>query len=218
MRTLLLPGLSLLLAGCSAVIPPSETSPPPPGKLPALDARIAPATFDRELLARAIFHETNDVRAQLGLKPFRHLSKLNEAANLEAAVGKVYQPPSHTNPFPMIGTPMERVKFVDLDPGLVAENIALLSIYEVSPNIGAGVVMQDGKKRFVNPDTHEELRTATYRGFARAVVDAWMNSPGHRVNIINPGLTHLGCSVQPTVSLLGVDQLFCVQVFYTPRS
>ena len=214
----LLLGLALLLAGCVARVPPAEALAPAPGAQRALEARIEAATFDRELLAQAIFHETNRVRAQFGLKPFRYLPKLNEAANLEAAVGKVYQPPSHTNPFPMIGTPMERVKFVDLDPGLVAENIALLSIYDVAPSVGAGVAVREGTKHFVNADTHEELRPATYGGFARSVVDAWMNSPGHRVNIVHPGLTHMGCSVQPTLSLLGVDQLFCVQVFYTPRN
>ena len=43
-----------------------------------------------------------------------------------------------------------------------------------------------------------------------------MESPGHRANIVNPSLAYLGCSVQPSVSLIGVDQLFCVQVFFTP--
>ena len=185
---------------------------------PALDARIDVAGFDRELMALAIFHETNRVREELGLRRFKFLPKLNEAADLEAGVGKVYQPPSHTNPFPMIGTPMQRVKFVGLDPGLVAENIALLSIYDVGLNVGAGVTVRQGKRHFVNPETGDALRPATYRGFALVVVRGWMESPGHRVNIVHPGLLYLGCSVQPTVSILGVDQLFCVQVFFTPRS
>ncbi len=216
-RRLLIACLSCLFSGCTAVVPPE---PPVPELVnpEALAARIEVATFDRALLARAIFDETNRVRAQLGLKPFRTLPKLNEAADLEAAVGRVYQPPRHTNPFPMIGTPQQRVSYVGLNPGGVAENIALLSIYEIDTNIGAGVVIRDGRKRFVHPETLEELRTETYRGFAARVVDAWMHSPGHRVNIVHPGLTHLGCSVQPSVSLSGVDQVFCVQVFFTPRS
>lgn len=196
-----------------------ERDPPAP-ELPAgaaPDAVIDPAKFDRGLLALMIFHETNRVRRELGLAPFRWLPKLNEAADLEAGVGRVYQPPSHTNPFPMIGTPMERVKFAGLDPGYVAENIALLTIYDVPPRVGAGVVVRDGRKQFVNPNTRKELRPATYRGFAASVVQAWMESPGHRMNIVNPLLVHLGCSVQPSVSLLGVDQLFCVQVFFTRR-
>jgi uncharacterized protein YkwD len=206
------------LAGCSSIVPTADNPPPAIASEWALDARIEVATFDRTLLALAIFHETNRVRSQLGLTPFSYLPKLNEAADLEAAVGKVYQPPSHTNPFPMIGTPMQRVIHVGLDPGLVAENIALLSIYEVAIDVGAGVVLREGRRRVVNPQTLEELRPATYRGFATTLVRAWMNSPGHRVNIVNPELRYVGCSVQPSVSILGLDQLFCVQVFYTRRN
>ncbi|MBP7483045.1 MAG: CAP domain-containing protein [Lacunisphaera sp.] len=206
-----------MLTGCVRVVPPPAISLPAPDNPAVLEARMEAANFDRELLARAIFRETNRVRAQLGLKPFGYLPKLNEAADLEAAVGKVYQPPSHTNSFPMIGTPMQRVLYVGLDPGLVAENIALLPIYEVEVKLGAGVVMRDGKKHFVNPGTQEDLRLATYQGFAVQVVDAWMNSPGHRVNIVHTDLRYLGCSVLQTVSILGVDQLFCVQVFFTPK-
>jgi uncharacterized protein YkwD len=43
-----------------------------------------------------------------------------------------------------------------------------------------------------------------------------MESPGHRANLVKPTLLYLGCGVQPTVSLQGVDNLFCVQVFFTP--
>ena len=183
---------------------------------PEVNARIDIATFDRPLMATAIFHEANRVRGELGLPLFRHMPKLDDAADLEAGMGRVYQPPSHTNPFPMIGTPLERVKFVGLVPQLVAENIALLSIYDIDPNLGVGVVAYEGKKHFVNPDSEAELKPATYRGFAAEVVKAWMESPGHRMVLINPALLYLGCSVQPSVSVLGVDNLFCVQVFFTP--
>lgn len=188
----------------------------PPGE--ALDAQIDPGNFDRQRMAVAIFHETNRARRDLGLPPFRWLARLDEAAGLEAAVGKVYQPPSHTNPFPMIGTPLERVKYVGLDPQQVAENIALLTVYEVSPRVGAGFIMRGGRRIIVNPNTQEELRPSTYRQFAARAVQAWLDSPGHRENLVNPSLIYLGCSVQAGVSVLGIDQLFCVQVFFTPRS
>lgn len=187
-------------------------------QLPELDAMIAVDQFDRELLAEAIFHETNRVRGKFGLRPFRIFPKLDEVAALEASVGRVYQLPSHTNPFPLIGTPMERVKFVGLKPGQVAENIALLSIYDIEMNVGVGMTVREGRRQFVHPGTHEELRSATYRKVAVNVVRGWMNSPAHRANMVSPTLLYLGCSVQPTASMLGVEQLFCVQVFFTPGS
>jgi uncharacterized protein YkwD len=213
--------LAWTLTGCVAVAPPAEdvsagtALPAGFANAPALDRPIEVADFDRELMARAIFHETNQVRIEMGLPPFRRLPKLDEAADLEAAVGKVYQPPSHTNPFPMIGTPMERVEYVGLKAARVSENIALLSIYATEG--GVGTLMREGVRRFVHPETHAELSRATYRWFARNVVHGWMNSPGHRANIVHPGLLYLGCSAQPSLSLNGVDQLFCVQVFFTPR-
>ncbi len=185
---------------------------------PALDERINSAEFNRELMARAIFHETNRVREKLGLRPFEAFPKLDDAADLEAALGKVSQPPSHTNPFPMIGTPLQRVQYVGLKPRAVAENIALLTIYDIDPNIGVGSTVRDGRRQWVNSGTLAELKPATYRGFAAAVVEAWMESPDHRANLVNPALRYLGCSVQPTTSLMGVAGLFCVQVFFTPAN
>lgn len=184
---------------------------------PELDARIDVGRFDRALMAAAIFHETNRVREKLRLPVFRKLARLDEAADLEAAVGKFYQPPSHTNPFPSIGTSADRVRHVGLKYRRVAENIALLSIYEVEPDVGVGITTRAGRKRFVHPRTQAELKPATYRGFAATVVQGWMNSPGHRANLVEPTLAYLGCSVQPSVNLMDVDNLFCVQVFFTPE-
>ena len=215
MRRLLLL-LTLPLAGWGAESPAKPPPSDPFWQQTALDAVIAPAGFDRQLLAAAIFHETNRVRRELRLPPFQSWPKLDAAADLEANVGRVYRPPSHYNPFPQIGTPMERVKYVGLNPGAVAENIAALSIYDVDPALGVGLVNEGGRRRLVNPLTRAELTPATYRRFALLVVQAWMASPGHRANIVNPTLRCLACSVQPTISTNGVDNLFCVQVFFTP--
>jgi uncharacterized protein YkwD len=184
---------------------------------PALDAAIDPGKFDRPLLERAIFHETNRVRAALGLKAFLPEPLVDRAAELEAEVGRASQPPSHTNPFPLIGTPGERVKYVGLEAARVAENIALISIYDTGRARDVGIVVRDGRKHFVNPHTLEDLKPASYRLFAATVVQAWMDSPGHRANLVNPALTHLGCAVLPTVNINGVNNLFCVQVFFTPK-
>jgi uncharacterized protein YkwD len=208
--------LAVSLAAAATAPRWSDLSAPDFRRQPELDARIDVAAFDRGLMAAAIFHETNRVREKSGLSLFRRLPRLDEAAELEAAVGKVYQPPSHTNPFPLIGTPAARVKFVGLKARKVAENIALLSIYDVAAGIGVGVTEREGRKQAVHPRTLEELSPATYRGFAANVVQAWMDSPGHRANVVDPALAYLGCSVQPAVSFMGVDNLFCVQVFFTP--
>lgn len=45
------------------------------------------------------------------------------------------------------------------------------------------------------------------------VVTAWMNSSGHRANILNPALTHIGISVSRDSD----GRMYWVQVFGTPR-
>ena len=45
------------------------------------------------------------------------------------------------------------------------------------------------------------------------VMTAWMNSSGHRRNILNASLTHIGISVSPDSD----GRLYWVQVFATPR-
>lgn len=216
MRCLLIIGAAGILTGCVATRPPPSTAAvtvlTPPAREGALEARIDVAHLDRKLLAQAIFDETNRVRASIGLPAFHHLMKLDEAADLESAVGRVYRPPSHTNPFPPIGTPMARVQYVGLQAERVAENIALVPVYE---DAAVALVLRDGKLLPIHPATYEPAKLATYRGFAATVLDLWMNSPGHRANIMSPALHDLGCSVVPSVSMNGIDQMFCVQVFFT---
>lgn len=50
------------------------------------------------------------------------------------------------------------------------------------------------------------------QGSPAAVVDAWMNSSGHRANILNAGLTELGTGVAR-----GDGRPYYVQVFGRPR-
>ena len=45
----------------------------------------------------------------------------------------------------------------------------------------------------------------------QAVVDAWLASPGHRANLLDPTLTELGVAC-----LLDTDRMLCSQVFLGP--
>jgi uncharacterized protein YkwD len=184
---------------------------------PGLAAKIDPQALDKELLSAAIFHATNRVRAQFNLPEFAPLPKLNEAADIQAALGGVLIPPAHTNPFHAFATPLDRVRFVGLHPDRLAENIALLPAYDIDLSIDIGVQQVGGRKRFINPVTGEDLVHTTYAKFAETAVAAWMGSPGHRANILDPKLHYLGCSVKSVRSVYGADMIFGVQEFYTPE-
>lgn len=51
---------------------------------------------------------------------------------------------------------------------------------------------------------------------SRATVDAWLNSPGHRRNILNSDFTEIGIAVMPEREN-GQGDVFIVQLFGTPQ-
>jgi uncharacterized protein YkwD len=188
-------------------------------RLPAAQARIDSANFNRELMSAAIFHETNRTRRRLGLPTLTHVIQLDAAADLKATIGVVGTTLRHENPLPMTATPADRVTAVGLDFARVAENIARLSSYDLPDGTTAlGIRERGGQTEFYRLDTGRPPELQTYGGFAAVVVASWMESPGHRANITDTRLVSLGCSARPCRSLMSHhEQVYAVQVFYTPR-
>lgn len=187
-------------------------------RLPEVQAAIDFASFDQPLMVAAIFHETNRVRRQMGLVPFTHLSKLDEAADLKAAIGVMQGELSHQNPIPLTATPADRVRAVGLSYRQVAENLARLGILDLPAGLNqAGVRKRAGRDEYYQLDTKRTLEPRTYAGFATAVVQAWMDSPAHRANIVNPGFQSLGCGARTCRDLANRhEQIYATQVFFTP--
>jgi|WetSurMetagenome_2_1015567.scaffolds.fasta_scaffold342899_2 hypothetical protein len=46
------------------------------------------------------------------------------------------------------------------------------------------------------------------RYLAQKIMDGWMNSPGHRDNILTPGYTHLGVGVMAKNQAVNATQVF----------
>lgn len=188
-------------------------------RLPELRVQIETENFSPALMNAAIFHETNRVRGELGLPPFVHLPLLDAAADLKAMIGVSQSELTHENPLPHLATPAERVRTVGLDFREVAENIARLGVFDLpAGSTQVAVRQRDGRTEFLHPGTNRVVGHQTYAAFAEAVVRSWMNSPGHRANIINPRLTSLGCATRPCRSpVAGHAQIYAVQVFFAPR-
>jgi uncharacterized protein YkwD len=181
---------------------------------PARDELII-ATLDEPRLAREIFAETNRVRGRLGLPAFRADARLDGAAETQARIGHLQRPVSHTLPFPSIATPLDRVRAMGVAARLVSENLAVLSAFD-APH-GAQFYRLRGETELRDSVTGRVLRRHTYASFAAAIVEAWMNSPGHRANIVDPRLEALGCAVQGLAGRDSTESVFAVQVFATPQ-
>lgn len=182
-----------------------------------LNARIDLAVFDRSLLSAAIFHETNRQRRQLGLPLFRPLPQAVEAADLQANWNSVAARADHKNPIPGLESVMDRVRHTGLYPAKVAENLAMTPLYDVGDSTEIGIRHDGVRTIYVSPVTGEPLSVHTYASFATSVVLRWMNSPGHRANIVDPAHQYIGCSVRPTKGVSGADLLCSAQVFVTLR-
>lgn len=187
--------------------------------LPAVQARVDFAAFDAALMRAAIFHETNRVRRQLGLPAFRHVAALDEAADMKAGAGVLQSELTHDNPMPLTAHPANRVKAAGVDYQQVAENIARHGLLDLPHGqTQVGVWQRGGRNVFYHLDTKQPVELRSYAGFARSVVRAWMESPGHRANIVNPVYSALGCAARPCYSPIARhEQVYAVQVFLTPK-
>lgn len=127
--------------------------------------RITTTGYDADLLEAAIFYETNRQRALHGRPQFRYDYRLEVSAHNHSVDMVNYDFFSHESPVSGKRTMSDRYAEVGIPSCMSGENIALRSI------------------------------GSSYAETAEQLVDQWMNSPGHRANILNEGYTHLGCGV-----------------------
>jgi uncharacterized protein YkwD len=192
-RNFLPAALALLLA---ALPPGCALSPPPPD--PALLGQAVPlANPDRALLANAIFRETNRVRVVLGDQPLRASSELDSAADEQALHMTLMLRTEHSNPLPGEHTAAQRVTRTGFKAALVEENAIMFP---------------------ARPPAGSPQGAYSYSALAAAMVQAWLNSPGHRANLLNRRVTELGCAAWIARDARGEPMAFATQVFALPAS
>jgi len=217
-RISVLCALTLANAGWLSGNPHARMEPDKFTALPELTARIDPNQPDRALLGAAIFHETNRVRRELGLPVLRPNRRIDDAADLQAGMAAATGRYDHSNPIHGRESVADRAREAGLAEGVVAENVATTPLLEIDENTEVSIRDLEQKKVFLDPVTRKEFPPRTYGGFARTVVEQWMNSPRHRANIVSREYRALGCSVRFGRMPNGVDLLVSVQVFHAPLS
>jgi uncharacterized protein YkwD len=216
-----------VVASLAATRPELRVTPPAPAlthlraaefwALPDLRETIDVEAVNRPLLIAAIFHETNRRRVAEGLPAFLPIDRLNDAADLQATLIALRQEIGHENPLPRQGTVLLRVKETGLEPEFVAENVAMTPLLNPLNPRNLFMRIEDGREIFSAESGGPPVPMHTYASFAQAVVDQWMNSPGHRANILNRRLRCLGCAVRPGKNSALMDAIYAVQVFFTPH-
>ena len=117
--------------------------------------------IDYELLNAAIFYSTNIQRVKNRRTPFKHSSSLERAAQGHSEDMVRYDFFSHTSSVRGKRSMSDRLALLGIKNCYMGENIALRSI------------------------------SSSYWDLALSLLDQWMNSSGHRKNILNSNYQYL---------------------------
>ncbi len=160
---------------------------------PLFSQTIDFARIDYPRLNAAIFFVTNEARVKNGRKPLNFALELERSAYLHAKSMVEQNFFSHENPHEKERKSVEqRARLAGIKNPFVAENIAThfgikyeagTPVYPVDRNLGTFSYSGEGAL----------IPNHTYLSFAEGIVKQWLNSPGHRRNLLSKDALQLGC-------------------------
>ncbi len=157
---------------------------------PDPDRMIETESFEAGLLSALVFDLSNQERRRAGIGPFRRSEDLDRVAAGHSADMASRGYFSHTARRGLISREnlTDRLARGGVSYVRAAENIALF------PVVVSRTFAQRGRGPWA-PREEIGRQGTTYRRLAQDIVRGWMESPGHRRNLLDPALTHLGVGV-----------------------
>lgn len=159
--------------------------------LPQVQQPLKPQAIDYKLLHAAVFYATNRARQQHDRQPFKHSPALEMAATGHSQAMTQHNFFSHTSVVPGMESMSQRLNKAGIPAGYTAENIAQFSGLNYTAGKAVYTPATNGGYFSYTPKG-TPLRPRTYAEVGETVVQQWMDSPGHRQNILNPALNYLG--------------------------
>jgi len=161
--------------------------------LPEAHLEIEFESADDKLLTAAIFYLSNHAREQYGLRPFEFDPALQDMALYHTKAMAQFHFMGHYNEFnPKMRTPAKRAWAFDAN--FTSENVGRFLLYQLSDEQEYYAAYQNGQNLYFDAD-EQPIPIHTYWSFADAVVQAWLDSPSHRRNLLNPNYGTMGCAV-----------------------
>jgi uncharacterized protein YkwD len=170
----------------------------------SLDKTVDYSNPDTSILDAAIFHLTNVERKRIGLKALKFSKALYKSSMLHNAEMIRHGYLSHQNKRGMDF--FDRILQQDKSFRMGAENIATILPFKVGASVKYTYKKRNGKFEYHTLDG-KPLLLETYRTMATKLVANWMNSPGHKKNILNKELTHIGCSLIISANIYASSQI-----------
>lgn len=161
----------------------------------AYDATIDFRAIDYDRLAASCLLASNEARIANGAKAVSHHPKLELTSRKYAISMSRDQFFAHEHPSdPSQRTPEIRARKSKITNPFIAENLALIQGYPV-PNATPVFVREGGFSISANGPI---IKPHTYRSVAKYVVQGWLDSPGHRRNLLSGDAVQLGCAAALT--------------------
>jgi len=169
---------------------------------------------DNNLLNIAIFFVTNEQRVANKLQALKHNIALENSAKMHAESMLSFNFMDHINKFePDKRTPDQRATKNNISNPYIAENIA--RVFGMQYISGKKIYIHGHRLYSYQASNPKFIEPHSYLSFAENVVKGWMQSKGHRKNILSTDAIELGC-----YALLYFDKNFhdfptfiCVQNF-----
>lgn len=175
-----------------------------------VNSKIDLKNMDKDLLEAAIFFASNEVRKKKRKKEFQFDSILLKAARSHSDAMNKGDFFNHTNKKNRkFRTTLDRIERAGGGFIAMAENIAKVNVYALGKK-GTYFVNEKGNK--VNAEG-KPIQTKTYKQLAQDVLDKWMNSKGHKRNLMADH-SYLGCGISDiTFNKRGIPELLLTQNF-----
>jgi uncharacterized protein YkwD len=177
-------------------------------------ARIDMKNIDYPRLHAAIFYATNRQRAIHKLPQFGHSPVLEAAAKAHSDDMVKFKFFSHTSPVKGKRTLADRLALVGIRNAYTGENIA--ESFGIEYKSGKSVYTPDQNGGYFSYTLRgKPIPSHTYIGFAKAIVEQWMNSSGHRANILHTKFKFLGTGASHfnKTDFFDMDNFRCTQNF-----
>lgn len=175
--------------------------------MPAGTNQLVPSRVDQQLLDAAVRAEVNYYRCREGLRP---LGPANSALVRVAAAHSNWMAQSgtlsHRSNVSGKARLKDRIRAANIRARTGAENIGMVHRYRLDGQ--RFKIVDGGSCRFAS-QKGDPLPAHSYASLARHAVSLWMNSSGHRKNILNPSVTMVS-----TAAAYG-DSRYCGQFWLT---
>ena len=145
-------------------------------------------------MREALFWATSDARARLGQTRPARARVLEAMAQDYADRMRDKRFVAHEDPFDASRrTPKDRALRAGVKNPMVSENLATNATIDYTS--GQKVYHKGIPGEFRASPEGPLLSTHTYATLAKRLVEQWLNSPGHRKNLLDPSVVELGCGV-----------------------